>query len=364
MKSLFDAVTLGGVPSQNRSVRSVTFECPAKADDRFADDLVPLYSALAEGEVGVIVMGMVGVDGNSRALPSQVKAYSPVFAAELRRVAEAVHERGGRLVVQLNHCGVRASQVDGGGSPLGPSPFEFVPGNTARAMTPGEIAAMAEAFAAAAVACREAGADGVQMHAAHGYGLSQFLSPIFNKRTDEYGGAIDGRARAVFQVYEAIRRAVGAEYPVWTKINSEDRVAGGLTREESLWATRELFRRGIDAVEVTGGENAGPDGSFLPQVRSDADEGVFAQAAVDLAAEGLGTVISVCGYRTPRLIDGWLNKGGIEGIALCRPLILEPGLVKRWHQGDLRKPRCISCNKCLRPVDGLRCKVFDKPLAD
>ncbi len=358
MKTLFDPVVIGAVSLKNRIIRSATLESPADARGRFAAALLPLYAALAEGGVGAIITGMMGVGPNARLRPSMADAGTDEAIAELRALADCVHARGSRLVVQLSHCG-RKSTVLEGYAPLGPMDAPLPHGPIARAMTPNDIEAVALNFAAAASRCKEAGADAVQMHAAHGYLLSQFLSPFYNKRQDGYGGGITGRARIVLEVYDAIRSAVGADFPIWIKINATDLVDETITWDECLWVCAALAERGINAIELSGGIAESARSSSAPPVRDESEEGVYGPEALALAESVSTPVISVCGYRTPAVINEWLNRGRIAAISLCRPLISEPGLVARWQSGDTAKARCISCNKCFRPKDGrFGCRAF------
>ena len=255
---------------------------------------------------------------------------------------------------------MKAYQVDNGGLPLGPSDMVTAPDRESKSMTHAAIQAVAASFAAAASRCKAAGADAVQIHSAHGYLLSEFLNPYFNKRADEYGGHISGRGRIVLEVYEAVRSAVGSDYPVWIKINCKDFTEPSITSDEFLWICKELDKRGIDAIEVSGGASVDTKSSSMQIIRKESDEGSFVQEALQLADSVSASVVSVCGFRTPAIMENWLNKGGIEALSLCRPLISEPKLVSRWQNGDLRKARCISCNKCFSPQDGIACRAFQR----
>jgi 2,4-dienoyl-CoA reductase-like NADH-dependent reductase (Old Yellow Enzyme family) len=204
--------------------------------------------------------------------------------------------------------------------------------------------------------CKQAGADGVQIHAAHGYLFSQFLSPFYNKRTDEYGGGIENRARIVLKAYDAIREAVGADYPVLVKINSEDKVDGGLTVHESAWVCGALEERGINAVELSGGLAVSLESAPAQRVTGIEDEGTFFSSTRMIADKLRAPVISVGGYRTPDEIEKRLNEGNIQAVGLCRPLIREPDLVNRWQSGDRSKAKCVSCNKCLVLAEEFGCK--------
>lgn len=357
MKKLFEPVVVGGLALRNRLIRSATFEYAFdEASGTFASRLLPMYEKLADNGVGAIITGMVGVDENSRAAPVMVKAYGATFVPELTKLADRVRGLGAKLIVQINHCGLKARQIDGGGLSLGPCDSQNPQGKAVKGMSLDEIRATVEAFAATAARCREAGTDAVQIHAAHGYLLSQFLNPYFNRRDDVYGGDISGRARIVMEIYDAVRDATGPDYPVWIKINARDLTDPSLSPEDFLYVCGELDKRGLDAVEVSGGAMISPQSSPSPLIRNEDDEGHFAPDALRLADNISASVISVCGYRTPDVMERWLNKGVLAALSLCRPLISEPDLVKRWQQGDRRKARCISCSKCFNP--GLACVPF------
>lgn len=359
MKKIFEPAIVGGLTLRNRIIRSATFEYAFdNANETFSDRLINMYEKLAGNGVAAIITGMVGIDENSRVAPVMIKAYGPKFVRELTTLIESVHRLDAKLVVQINHCGQKAGQIDGDGSPLGPSATTTADGKPVKAMSLAEIRSVVAGFAAAAVSCKQAGADAVQIHAAHGYLLSEFLNPYFNKRTDEYGGNIAGRARIVLEVYDAVRNAVGSDYPVWIKINSKDLTEPSISPAEFLWVCRELDKRGLNAIEVSGGASVNPQSVSTPLIQNETDEGRFGKEALQAAAAVAASVISVCGYRTPDVIENWLNRGGIDAISLCRPLIAEPDLAGRWEQGDLRKALCISCSKCFNPK--LECVPFSK----
>ena len=359
MKKMFEPAIVGGLSLRNRFIRSATFEYVYDNEKNvFADKLLPMYEKLANNGVAAIITGMVGVDENSRVASVMVKAYGQAFVPELSRLASAVHALGTKLIVQINHCGQKARQIDGGGFPLGPSDTENAQGNPVKGMSREQIRSVVASFAETAARCKETGADAVQIHAAHGYLLSEFLNPYFNRRTDEYGGNIEGRARVVFEVYEAVREAVGKDYPVWIKINSKDLTEPSITPEEFQWVCAELDKRGINAIEVSGGAAISRESSSSPLIKKEENEGFFGREALEVAEKASASVISVCGYRTPDVIEQWLNKGKVEAISLCRPLISEPDLIGRWQRGDTRKARCISCSKCFNPE--LKCIPFSQ----
>ena len=329
MNKIFSRTTIGKIPSRNALVRSATHLQDADGDGLISQRQMDNYDKLSVGGTGVLISGMVGIDENSRISTKMTKCYGDDFKERLPKLANLVKNNDSRLVIQLAHTGIRAIP-DRGNSPLGPSALEYK-GRNSNPMTLEDIDTVIENFAKAAKVCKDAGADGVQIHSAHEYLLSQFLSPYFNKRSDNYGGYISGRARLVFQVYDAIRDAVGSDYPLWVKINSSDFVPDGMTFDECLYVCKELDKRGIDAIEVSGGIGVG---SLSMPGRIDKDnpgKGTFSEYAEKIAKSVHADVISVGGYRDPETIEKWLNRG-IAAISICRPLMKDPDLPNRWMQ--------------------------------
>jgi 2,4-dienoyl-CoA reductase-like NADH-dependent reductase (Old Yellow Enzyme family) len=354
LKTLFDEITLGNIKVRNRLVRSATFEFGADGEGRYAQSMYDLYKCLAEGGVGLIISGMVGVDENSRVAPYMVKTYDDTFIQRLGELAKLVHDHGSKLVMQIAHCGAKVPKTDSGEPPMGISNLS---GQNTREMSLKDIRRLIGSFTEAAVRCKEAGADGVQLHASHGYLLSQALSPVFNRRADEYGGPIENRARLLFDIYKSIRKTVGGSYPVWVKINSSDAADDGLTFEESQWVCEQLSEMGVDAIEVSGGIAVSKESSPAKSVQNEQQEGYFFKEALAIANKIEADVISVGGYRTPEILEQKLNAGNIKGISLCRPFIAEPALANKWRSGQTDKAICISCNKCFAPGP-VSCKVF------
>ncbi len=354
MKKIFETANIGGITAKNRIVRSATQEGLAIEDGQIGEQLLSVYRELSEGGAGIIITAMVGVDENSRVFPLMVKAYDKSFTEGLRKLVDTAHQNDCKIVVQLAHNGAKANPEDGS-SPLAPSDTTLG-SKPVTAMTKENIDRLVQSFAAAALRCKEAGADGVQIHGAHGYLLSEFLSPFFNKRTDAYGGNIENRAKIIFDVYDAIRTKTGSDFPVWIKINSSDFIAGGLDFEDSLWVCKELDKRGINGIEISGGIGLSAE-SAPTRFTAKNEKGTFTEYALTVADAVTASVISVGGYRTPDMIEQCLNEGAVEAVSLCRPLICEPDLPNIWQNGDRRKAKCISCNKCFDYSGGFGCKV-------
>jgi 2,4-dienoyl-CoA reductase-like NADH-dependent reductase (Old Yellow Enzyme family) len=278
------------------------------------------------------------------------------YVDDMKRIADAIHENGSLLFVQLNHAGYNTAKIPGYDR-IGVSEYEASQDCSYREATPDEIGGIVEAFAKAAKRCKDAGCDGVQIHAAHGYLISTFISPYFNHRTDAYGASAENRSRILFEAYDAVRNAVGNDYAVGVKLHFSDRVSPSVTPEECLDICKKLEKRGIDMIEVSAGLSIAGNGesSSAPPIK-DSEEGVFLAGAAQVAAAVGVPVVSVCGYRTPDFIEKALNETHIAAVSIGRPLVREPGLPNRWKT-DRTKAVCISCNRCFGSKNILACRA-------
>ncbi len=349
---IFDPIKINRLELRNRFVRSATHEGMATPEGLYTPELTKLLVELAEGEVGLIISGHAFVSPEGRAGRFQASAATDESIGPWRETLSAVHAAGGKMVLQLAHAGGAADDRE---AAVGPSPFAMDQKRPAcREISVDEIKQVIRSFAGAARRAQEAGFDGVQIHAAHGYLISEFLSGALNHRTDEYGGNPENRARLLNEVANAIRAAVGPDYPVLAKINSEDFVPGGFTPDECAAVCGMLP---VDAVELSG---------KLPWITNEpnGDKHVYYEAAARKIKSMLKVpVILTGGIREAAVAERLLKEKACDCIGLSRPLIREPHLVKRWHTGDTAKAKCITCNVCFRPVirgKGLYCPVEKK----
>lgn len=343
MKNLFEPVTLGRLSVKNRLVRSATLEMGGARNGKISPLLGDLYEELAQGGVGLIITGMMGVSNDCRTLPDMVNTKEESFVPLFSEITRRVHEKGGKICVQLAHCGIKSAVLHGGTLPPGPCKID----GRARAAEEKDLKRIVRRFAQAAYKCRQSGADAVQIHAAHGYLISEFLSPYFNRRADDYGGSLQNRARLLYEIYAAVRDAVGSDFPVLIKINYSDLAKPGLTGEECVDVCRTLYARGLDAAEISSGIGVSAKSMPAQLVRNEEGEGYFSSGARQVACAAGIPVISVGGYRSPGVIGRVLG-GGIAAVSMCRPFIREPSLVRRWENGNLERARCISCGRCSR----------------
>jgi 2,4-dienoyl-CoA reductase-like NADH-dependent reductase (Old Yellow Enzyme family) len=218
-----------------------------------------------------------------------------------------------------------------------------------REITGEEIEAIIADFAAAAVRGVEAGFDAIQLHGAHGYLMSQFLSPVFNRRTDQWGGSAENRRRFHFEVIRKVRQAIGADFPLMVKFGVEEDKDGGLTLSDSLETARQMERSGIDAIEVSTGSEVLP--TIVQAMRKDDPErAYFRERAAAVKRAVKVPVMAVAGIRSLEMAKDIVDSGDADLISMCRPFIREPDLVNRWQRGEVEAAKCISCNTCLNMV--------------
>ena len=199
----------------------------AGEDGSITPALVSCMKQLAEGQVGLIISSHAYVSPAGQAGPKQIGVYKNALIDGLRQMTETVHQQGGKIVLQMAHSGCLANPKLTGQTALGPSSVEGISPSPCKEMSSDDIQKLIEAFGFAALRAREAGFDGVQLHAAHGYLMNQFLSPLFNKRTDDYGGSVENRYQVLRDVLKKVRSTVGDEFPILIKINSQDFLEGG-----------------------------------------------------------------------------------------------------------------------------------------
>ena len=345
---LFEPLAIASLQAKNRLVRAATYTGLATESGHLTPELRAVYAELAAGGTGTIVTEYAYITPDEQPNPRMMGIYDDSFVTEYRTLTDAVHEQGARMVLQIVYGGSATRMNPPSSRILGPSAVA----NPKTGVVPleasdQELHDLAQAFADAAARAQAAGFDGVELHAAHGYLLSQFLSPLLNRRTDAYGGSPQNRARFVAECVQAVRGAVAPDFPVLVKLNSSDGVEGGLTEEDSLVAAQLLAESGTDAIEVSGAWRTfgAQDTDGTPY---------FAGYAKQLAAAVDIPVLLTGGCRNLQVMEHLAAEAGIAGFGLCRPLICEPDLVNRWQADPAYRPRCVSCNQC-SATPGHRC---------
>lgn len=340
----------------NRFVRSATNDYFTEGAGYTSERKVALYSELAEGEVGLIITGITSVHPSGQFSNTQASLAGDEYISGFKRLTDAVHARGGKIAVQLWHAGREAGRVRStlNENAFGPSVVDNDPyfNGKYRSMTEEEIWEVIGAFGDAAGRGREAGFDAVQVHGAHAFLLSQFLSPSTNRRDDQWGGELENRLRIHLEIYKAIRERVGHDYPVFIKIGVKDGFAGGLQFQQGLKAAQFIAEWGYDALEISQGMRGKnyEETEFRTGIDSIQEEAYFRNWCREVKRQVHVPVMMVGGLRTFELMEEIVKNGEADFISLCRPLIREPGLIQEWKNGRHHRASCISCNKCLESL--------------
>jgi 2,4-dienoyl-CoA reductase-like NADH-dependent reductase (Old Yellow Enzyme family) len=366
MSTLFESSAINGMQLANRFVRSATWEGMAQDDGSVTPKLIKTMTALAAGGVGLIISSHAFVSPEGQATPWQIGIYKDELIPGLKKMAGEVHAHGGKIVMQLAHAGAFAMEKLTGLPAYVVSDFEGLAAAQRKELGAQDIEKIIRAFAAAARRAQTAGFDGVQLHSGHGYFLSQFLSPLFNRRRDDYGGDVRRRVKIHGEVLQAVREAVGPDYPILIKMNCQDFQEGGLSLEESVAAAKLLAEAGLDAIEVSGGLLTGGNLSpSRPGIDAVAKEAYFQEEARAFKQAIKIPVILVGGIRSLEVAEQLVAAGTADYISMSRPFIREPDLVKRWQAGDRRKAECTSDNLCFRPGfkgEGIYCLSREREL--
>ncbi len=332
----------------NRLVKASMEEALADAGGGPSPELISVTRRFAEGGPSLLLTGHVIVDRRHRGRPGDVVLEGDAEEGPLRRWADAARAGGGQGWMQLNHCGRQTPRFVNK-APLAPSEVQAVKMLASfarpRAMSDAEVEGVVQRFGDAASAAQRAGWDGIEVHAAHGYLISQFLSPLTNLRTDRWGGAVESRARLLLEVVRIVRARTGPRFGVGVKLNSADFQRGGFDADDFARVVSMLDGEGLDVLEVSGGNYEspalfdGPRGPAAagrggePSERSRAREAYFLDLAK--AVRGLTTVplLLTGGFRTRAGMEQALSEG-IDLIGLARPLALEPDLPRRLLDGS------------------------------
>ncbi len=389
MKQVFEPCLIGKLTLKNRIIRAATHEGMSHQDGMPTDDLLHLYKNLAAGGAGAIITGYVSVARNGRTFSNMRMFDDDTYIPAYKSINDQLKKFKVPIILQIAHGGSRsASKITGQDviSASGRKKNDY--GDVVKEASEAEIRTIIAAFVAAIVRAKAAGFDGVELHAAHGYLLSEFVSPVLNKRRDQWGGSTENRLRIVTEILSSARQEAGDSFPILVKMSSHDEFRRGLTEAEAVMIARILQEASCDAIEVSCGYGDFMHTVRMPKVPVDAVLGLMPQyrdmpgyrkiffrlIAPFLAkvraplynynvplAEHIKRnvdipVIAVGGIRSMQDLRTIISDKGIDAVSLSRPFIIEPDIVNRFQQGQERS-RCINCGYCLIGVTAhtLRC---------
>ena len=357
-ENLFSPFQIGKLELKNRIVMPPMATNFAGEDGSVNERHIAYYLRRARGQVGYITFEHTGVLRQGRAFPNMALVDSDQHIPPFKKLVEAVHKEGGKIVIQINHAGRQTSASITGSPIVAPSAVPCpVRKEMPKELTHEEIEKIIEAFGAAAFRVKETGADGIEIHMAHGYLINQFLSPFSNRREDAYGGDADRRMRMALEVLRAVRNRVGADFPVLCRLSADEYVEGGLKLEDSKAIAKALERNGADALHVSACVAAS---GYLNHPPYYAEEGIFVHLAQGIRSVVGIPVISVGRIRTPELANRILEEKKADLISMGRALIADPELPAKALQGRTEEIiPCISCNRCIQSIrkGALACAV-------
>ncbi len=355
---LFSPFSIGTLKLKNRIVMPPMATSYATPDGFVSDRQIAYYVERAKGGVGYINVEHTGIHEHGKASPKMLMISTDEHAAKIKNLIEAVHAAGGKIVVQINHAGRQTFSKVTGAPIVGPSAVPVSPAmEIPREMTVSEIEEMIEAYTLAAERVKKAGADGVEIHMAHGYLICSFLSPFSNKRKDQYGGDITGRARFALEVVRSIRHRVGSDFPIICRLSADEYVEEGLNIEATKQIAKLLEKEGADALHISA---CNAVSGYLNHPPYYVEEGVFVHLAEAVKSKVDIPVIAVGRIRTPAMADQIIRDKKADLVSMGRVLIADPHLPDKAKQGQFDDIiPCISCNKCVQTMrkDYLRCSV-------
>lgn len=328
---LFTPLTLPcGVTLRNRLAKSAMSDSLGDGRGNPTQTQIRLYERWAEGGLALSIIGEVQGDPSAAEKPGNLVLGPKSDDALLRALARAGGTNDARLFVQLGHAGAMSHPPIG--KPKGPSALDL-PGLKCDALSLAEIGALPTQFAQTAKHARALGFGGVQIHAAHGFVLSQFLSPLFNKRTDAYGGSLHNRARLLFDVLDAVRATVGPDFPVAIKLNATDQLVGGFAETEALQVVEALDRSPVDLIDISGG-------TYFPGARSASDGAsagpYFLEFAKTAKARTAKPIMLTGGFKSAEQAVDAIQGGAADMIGLARAFVIDPALPRTWRKAGAK----------------------------
>ena len=333
---LFTPITLpNGTTIKNRFFKSAMSEGMGTRDFQPKKNIATLYKRWAEGGTGLIITGNIMVDPKGTAEPGNIVFDKNSNMEILKNWANQGQQHGAKIMVQLNHPGKQAPKtvskqtVAPSAVPIGNGLNKLF--STPRALTTSEVEELVQKFVTSAKVAKEAGFSGVQIHAAHGYLISQFLSPHDNRRTDKYGGSLENRMRFLKEIYLGMREELGKDFTIGIKINSTDFKEDGLTEEDSLKTIIELANLGLDFVEISGGTYERP--AMMGATSKSTNQVFFAEYSKKLKQKIEIPVVVTGGIRSINAMNTLLNDNTTDFIGIARPLTIDPNIPNKIKQG-------------------------------
>lgn len=345
MEKLFEPITINGMTLANRTVMPAIATGYGNTDGTVTERLAAYLARRARGGTGLIISEACAVTPRGKGFPNEIGAWSDDLIPSLAKIPEAIHREGGRTALQLHHAGRESFEAAAGGKPESPSGIpSVILGQPCEAMSLERVAVVIDAYAKAAGRAKTAGFDAVEIHGAHGYLITQFLSPFSNQRTDAYGGSEENRMRFALEIAEAVRKEVGPDFPVLIRVSTDELIRGGYDLEFMKRLAPRLVAAGVNAIHASVGVYSTPGNLSIASMDTDAGFNLFRARALKEVVKV--PVIGVGRITDPHLAEDALARGDADLISFGRQHLTDPDFVNKVKAGrfdDIRQ--CVSCNQ-------------------
>ena len=346
MSNLFKPLQINSMSIKNRFIRSATVDNLGE-NMEVTEAQLNFYRELSRGEVGLIVSSGLFPSLDGWAAPGQLGIHTDEMIPSLKKITDTVHAHDGKIVAQLMHAGWFGNPDLCGYQTVGPSDATNPVNNQkVRELSSDEVEEKVDEFVRAGARAAEAGFDGVQIHAAHGWLVSAFLSPVTNRRSDKWGGTALKRANFVIKITEGLRKATGEDYPVLIKLGIKDYHPSGKSTAEGINSAKMFIDAGMDAIEVSEGVEEIP----FNHIRPGAINPYYADECKRAKESLPRPLILVGGMRDLSEMEKVVDDGVAEAISMCRPFIMDQHIVRKFREGSSDRSLCTSCNKCLKTM--------------
>jgi len=367
MSKLFEPLKIGKLEIPNRIVRSATYYALSDQNGFISEKSIVLMKTLADAEIGLIITGYAFVLKNGQVFPDMNGIDADTHIPLYQKMTRAVHERNGKIVMQIVHGGAESVYAaEGTGDYVAVSLTDAQPdyGSPPRVLTEDDIQIIIEAFGQSARRVQESGFDGVQIHGAHGYLVSEFLSPTTNHRKDKWGGSLENRMRFLIEIIRAIKRNVTNDFPVMIKLGCQDYLQGneGLTIEEGQKIAQAIEKEGIALIEISHGRVGKAFEKKEIKIKSSEDEAYMLETAKAIRSKVSIPLCLVGGMRSLPVLEDIIDNGITDCISICRPFIREPEFVKLLKSKKKTRSDCISCWGCINTDETGKNHVYCRPL--
>jgi len=380
---LFTGARLGPVLLRNRSIRSAAFEgmCPG---NKISEDLVDYHVSVAAGGIGMTTVAYASVSVSGLSFSHQMLITREEMPA-MRRLTDAIHQEGAAAAIQIGHCGLMAKRSLSGKCLAPSGRFNLYGPTFPKTIRPDEIQSIVKDFGIAAKIVSDAGFDAVEVHAGHGYLISQFLSPYTNKRTDQYGGSFANRSRFMVEAIREVIKSVTPNVAVLVKMNLRDGFKGGMEIDESIEVARLLEKEGVHGLVLSGGfvskapmyvmRGSMPVkimahymnnpwmkfgtryfGKYLMKAEP-FSEAYFLEDALKIRAEVSLSLVFVGGLKSRAVIEKVLDRG-FDFVQMARALINDPGFINKLRTGEIVESSCKSSNYCIAKMYSAQMTCF------